>query len=37
MGDGAEETNFIADLYRRMGYAEVVDDVTRLFAPAAKR
>jgi len=28
---GAEDTNFHADVYRRMGYAEVVDDVTRLF------
>ncbi len=30
-GMGAEDTNFHADVYRRMGYAEVVDDVTRLF------
>jgi F420-dependent oxidoreductase-like protein len=30
-GMGAEETNFHADVYRRMGYAEVVDDVTKLF------
>lgn len=30
-GMGAEGTNFHADVYRRMGYAEVVDDVTRLF------
>ena len=27
-GMGAEDTNFHADVYRRMGYAEVVDDVT---------
>ena len=30
-GMGAEDTNFHADVYRRMGYAEVVDDVTALF------
>lgn len=30
-GMGAEGTNFHADAYRRMGYAEVVDDVTKLF------
>ena len=30
-GMGAEDTNFHADVYRRMGYAEVVDDVTTLF------
>lgn len=30
-GMGAEDTNFHADVYRRMGYAEVVEDVTRLF------
>jgi len=30
-GMGSEDTNFHADVYRRMGYAEVVDDVTRLF------
>ena len=30
-GLGAEDTNFHADVYRRMGYAEVVDDVTKLF------
>jgi alkanesulfonate monooxygenase SsuD/methylene tetrahydromethanopterin reductase-like flavin-dependent oxidoreductase (luciferase family) len=28
---GAEDTNFHADVYRRMGYSEVVDDVTALF------
>jgi F420-dependent oxidoreductase-like protein len=30
-GMGAEETNFHANLYRRMGYSEVVDEVTALF------
>ena len=30
-GMGAEDTNFHADVYRRMGYADVVDEVTRLF------
>jgi len=30
-GMGSEDTNFHADVYRRMGYAEVVDDVTKLF------
>ena len=30
-GMGAEDTNIHADVYRRMGYAEVVDDVTKLF------
>jgi F420-dependent oxidoreductase-like protein len=30
-GMGAEDTNFHADVYRRMGYSEVVDDVTALF------
>jgi F420-dependent oxidoreductase-like protein len=30
-GMGAEDTNFHADVYRRMGYAEVVDEVTELF------
>ncbi len=30
-GMGAESTNFHADVYRRMGYTEVVDEVTRLF------
>ena len=29
-GMGAEDT-FHADVYRRMGYAEVVDEVTTLF------
>ena len=30
-GMGAEGTNFHADVYRRMGYTEVVDEVTALF------
>jgi alkanesulfonate monooxygenase SsuD/methylene tetrahydromethanopterin reductase-like flavin-dependent oxidoreductase (luciferase family) len=30
-GMGAEDTNFHADVYRRMGYAEIVDEVTALF------
>lgn len=30
-GMGAEDTNFHADVYRRMGYSDVVDEVTRLF------
>jgi F420-dependent oxidoreductase-like protein len=30
-GMGAEDTNFHAEVYRRMGYAEVVDEVTKLF------
>jgi F420-dependent oxidoreductase-like protein len=30
-GMGAEDTNFHADVYRRMGYAQVVEDVTKLF------
>ncbi|OBH02679.1 LLM class F420-dependent oxidoreductase [Mycobacterium sp. E1747] len=35
-GMGAEDTNFHADVYRRMGYAEVVDDVTKLFRSGDK-
>src|SRR6202011_3512478 len=35
-GMGAEDTNFHADVYRRMGYAEVVDDVTKLFRSERK-
>jgi F420-dependent oxidoreductase-like protein len=35
-GMGAEDTNFHADVYRRMGYAEVVDDVTKFFRSARK-
>src|SRR5690625_1723828 len=30
-GMGSEDTNFHAEVYRRMGYSEVVDDVTTLF------
>ena len=30
-GMGAEGTNFHADVYRRMGYSDVVDEVTTLF------
>ena len=30
-GMGAEDVNFHANVYRRMGYAEVVDEVTKLF------
>jgi F420-dependent oxidoreductase-like protein len=30
-GMGAEDTNFHADVYRRMGYGEVVEEVTTLF------
>ncbi|ORA16293.1 LLM class F420-dependent oxidoreductase [Mycobacterium arosiense] len=30
-GMGAEDINFHADVYRRMGYSQVVDDVTKLF------
>ena len=35
-GMGAEDTNFHADVYRRMGYSEVVDDVTALFRSGRK-
>src|SRR4029453_8861319 len=35
-GMGAEDTNFHADVYRRMGYAEGVDDVPKLFRPDPK-
>src|SRR6185437_7553872 len=35
-GMGAEDTNFHADVYRRMGYSEVVDDVTKLFRSQRK-
>ena len=35
-GMGAEDTNFHADVYRRMGYADVVDDVTKLFRSGHK-
>ncbi|UQE75591.1 LLM class flavin-dependent oxidoreductase [Gordonia sp. PP30] len=35
-GMGTKERNFHADLYRRMGYGAVVDDVTRLFLSGRK-
>src|SRR5581483_2620052 len=35
-GMGAEDTNFHADVYRRMGYADVVDEVTHLFRSQRK-
>ena len=35
-GMGAEDTNFHADVYRRMGYADVVDEVTTLFRTGRK-
>ena len=35
-GMGAEDTNFHADVYRRMGYGEVVDEVTKLFRRTSK-
>lgn len=35
-GMGSENTNFHADLFRRMGYAEVVDDITKLFRAGDK-
>ncbi len=35
-GMGAEDTNFHADVYRRMGYSEVVDEVTKLFRSGRK-
>lgn len=35
-GMGAEEMNFHADVFRRMGYQQVVDDVTRLFRTGRK-
>ena len=35
-GMGAEDTNFHADVYRRMGYSEVVEDVTQLFRSGRK-
>jgi len=35
-GMGAEDTNFHADVYRRMGYSEVVDEVTTLFRSQQK-
>ncbi|MGV0747007.1 LLM class F420-dependent oxidoreductase [Mycolicibacter minnesotensis] len=35
-GMGSEDTNFHAEVYRRMGYGEVVDDVTKLFRSGQK-
>jgi F420-dependent oxidoreductase-like protein len=35
-GMGAEDTNFHADVYRRMGYADVVEEVTALFRSGHK-
>ncbi|CAJ1509823.1 LLM class F420-dependent oxidoreductase [[Mycobacterium] holstebronense] len=35
-GMGSEDTNFHAEVYRRMGYGEVVDDVTKLFRGGQK-
>lgn len=35
-GMGSDSANFHADLYRRMGYGEVVDDVTALFRSSGR-
>ncbi|MCF8569893.1 LLM class F420-dependent oxidoreductase [Gordonia sp. HY002] len=35
-GMGSEDTNFHAEVYRRMGYADVVDEVTALFRAGRK-
>jgi len=35
-GMGAEDTNFHAEVYRRMGYSDVVDEVTALFRSGHK-
>ncbi|WP_407662744.1 LLM class oxidoreductase [Mycobacterium tilburgii] len=35
-GMGAKDTNFHADVYRRMGYEQVVEDVTKLFRSGRK-
>jgi F420-dependent oxidoreductase-like protein len=35
-GMGSEDTNFHAEVYRRMGYAQVVEDVTKLFRSGRK-
>jgi alkanesulfonate monooxygenase SsuD/methylene tetrahydromethanopterin reductase-like flavin-dependent oxidoreductase (luciferase family) len=35
-GMGAEAKNFHADLFRRMGYGEVVEEVTRKFREGRK-
>ncbi|GAA4661744.1 LLM class F420-dependent oxidoreductase [Gordonia humi] len=35
-GMGSEDTNFHAEVYRRMGYADIVDEVTALFRSGRK-
>jgi F420-dependent oxidoreductase-like protein len=35
-GMGSEDTNFHANLYRRMGYGQAVDDITKLFRSGRK-
>ncbi|MGB3699291.1 MAG: LLM class F420-dependent oxidoreductase [Gordonia sp. (in: high G+C Gram-positive bacteria)] len=35
-GMGSEDTNFHAEVYRRMGYGELVDEVTELFRSGRK-
>ncbi|MBU3751912.1 MAG: LLM class flavin-dependent oxidoreductase, partial [Mycobacterium sp.] len=35
-GMGSEDTNFHAEVYRRMGYGQVVEDVTKLFRSGRK-
>ncbi|QRY64169.1 LLM class F420-dependent oxidoreductase [Gordonia sp. PDNC005] len=35
-GMGSEDTNFHAEVYRRMGYGDVVDEVTELFRSGRK-
>lgn len=35
-GMGSEDTNFHAEVYRRMGYSDVVDEVTSLFRAGRK-
>ncbi|OBG88795.1 LLM class F420-dependent oxidoreductase [Mycobacterium sp. E802] len=35
-GMGAEDSNFHANVFRRMGYGEVIDDVSRLFRSGEK-
>ncbi|GAC66432.1 LLM class F420-dependent oxidoreductase [Gordonia soli] len=35
-GMGSEDTNFHAEVYRRMGYSDVVDEVTELFRSGRK-
>lgn len=36
-GMGSEDTNFHAEVYRRMGYSDVVDEVTELFRSGRKQ